>query len=99
MNDFNVEVFTKDCICDKCFKNCIEKNTCVNNVSTTIELQNNYILNVVNITNTYFTVLIQNGVETIVRNIYTNFDTQICLVDKCIKHLIIISGCIHTNSR
>lgn len=94
MNGFNVNVEITDTICDKCCKNTVTKTVLVTSPSQQIDLQNNYVLNVIDITSTYFTVLIQNGINTIVRNVFTNYAMQICLPDKCFQHVLTISGTI-----
>jgi len=60
-----------------------------------INLQNGYVLNVINVEDNFFTVLIQNGTNVIIRNIYTNTSTSICIPNKCGKHIININGTIN----
>ncbi len=94
MNGFIVNITIEDCVRDNCCKSCRQKSLNITNTNQTIALQCDYILNVISVNNRSFTVLIQNGIQTIVRHIFTTFDTQICLPNKCKHHLLTISGTI-----
>lgn len=90
MNTFNVNVKIKDCIFGKCCSSSKEKDINLTNSTQTISLQNNYILNVVLVTSTYSTVIIQNGFQVIIRNI-RNYPMQICIPTKNCQHLVTVS--------
>ncbi|MDD3303608.1 MAG: hypothetical protein PHP54_01675 [Clostridia bacterium] len=95
MNDFNITLTITDVICCKNCKDSNQVTTAVTSSSQTIELKNNFILNVVRVTSTYFTVLIQNGIETIIRNVFISSPLQLCLPCKCCSHMLTISGIIN----
>lgn len=95
MNDFNVTIHIEDLFCENCCKELKEKEITVTNTNQTINLQNGYVLNVINVEDNFFTVLIQNGTQVIIRNIYTNSTTSICIPNKCGKHILTISGTIN----
>ena len=93
MNTYNVNLTVVDTVIDNCNNKSSQKKTLlVTSTSQTVELQDCYILNIIAVTENMFTVLIQNGIQVIVRNIYTTFATDICLPSECKKHLLTISG-------
>lgn len=94
MNDFNIFLKIEDLICCNRCKDKETSTITVTSSNQTINLKNNYVLNVVDVNSTKFTVLIQNGIETIIRNVYTSYTCQICLPCECCTHLISISGVI-----
>lgn len=94
MDTYNVNLTVEDTLCDNCCKNTEKKNVLITSTSQTVSLQNCYIINVIAATNNMFTVLIQNGIQVIVRNIYTSFTTDICLPSDCKRHLLSISGTV-----
>lgn len=94
MNNFNVDITIEDLICTNNCKDRETRTKTLTSVNDTITLKEDYILNVVNVTNTYFTIIVQNGINTIIRNIYTSFSTKICLPCKCGNHILTISGTI-----
>lgn len=91
MNDYIVELTIVDTCCTKCFRDSSEKTISISDNSQVINLKNGYTLTVVSVSPTYCTVLIQNGVFAIVRNIFTTYDTQICLPAKCVEHVLTLS--------
>ena len=44
---------------------------------------------------TTVTIIIQNGIETIIRNIFVSSPVQLCLPCKCATHILTISGIIN----
>lgn len=94
MNNFSVNITIQDLICSKSCKDKESKTETINNSSEVIHLKEGYIINVVNITDSYFTIIVQNGINTIIRNIYTTFPVKICLPCKCANHILTISGTI-----
>ncbi len=94
MNEFNITLNIEDLICGKCCKDKESKTLTITSTSQVVNLKENYILNIVDVSSTKFTVLIQNGIETIIRNIYTSYDMQICLPCRCATHILTVSGTI-----
>ena len=95
MNNFNVTINIQDLICSN---NCKDKETItktITNTTQSVKLKENYILNVVNVSNNYFTVIIQNGKYIIIRNVFTSHSISICIPCKCATHIITISGTIN----
>lgn len=95
MNNFNVTITIEDLICSN---NCKDREVItktITNTSETINLKESYILNIVNVTNSYFTIIVQNGFNTIIRNVFTSYQTKICLPCKCANHILTISGTIN----
>ena len=96
MNNFNIAITIEDLIYSNNCKDKEIKTKTITNTNDTINLKEDYILNIVNITNTYFTIIIQNGINTIIRNVFTSHQTRICLPCKCANHIITISGIINS---
>lgn len=90
MDTYNVNLTVIDTLSDGCCKNVEKKNVLITSTSQTVNLQDSYILNVIAISENMFTVLIQNGIQVIVRNIYTSFTTDLCLPSNCKRHLLSI---------
>ena len=95
MNNFNITLNIEDIICSKCCKDKESKTLNITSPSQVVNLKENYILNIIDVSSTKFTVLIQNGIEIIIRNIYTSYDMQICLPCNCATHLLTVSGNIN----
>lgn len=95
MNDFNVLLNVVECCVDECgCKHTFEREITVTSVTQTINLFNGYTLNIVKVTDTYFTVLVQNGTQIVLRNIYTNYPTTIILPDTNCCHSLAINGTV-----
>ncbi len=94
MEDFNVVVNICECIIDNCCcKNTSEREVTVTNTSQQIMLCDNFVINIVRVSETFFTILIQNGTQIIIRNIFTSYPMSICLpASNCTKHIIKIGG-------
>lgn len=93
MNDFNVRLNLIECFTDECgCKHIYEREVTVTSVNQTINLFNNYTLNIVRVTDTYFTVLIQNGVNVLIRNIYTTYPQTCVLPGTNCRQTITCSG-------
>ena len=56
----NVNLNINDTYCTQCYKNSIEKNVNITSRDTQIELQNNYFLNVLSVSNNICSIIIQN---------------------------------------
>lgn len=97
MNDFSVKITIKDSICSNNCKDIETKSETITNSSDVIHLKEGYILNIIAVNLSYFTVIVQNGINTIIRNIYTTFPIKICLPCKCANHVLTISGNIVQN--
>ena len=98
MDGFIVNITIEDCVRDNCSSCCRQKMLTITNTNQTIELQCGYVVNIIQANSRYFTVLIQNGTETIIRQIFTTFETQICLPNRCKHHLLTISGSVTNNT-
>lgn len=94
MNNFNVDLNIEDCTFSCNCKNCNSSKVTVASTSQTISLQNNYILSVIASNNNSATVLIQNGFQSIIRNV-RNFPMQICIPTKNCTHIITLSATIN----
>ena len=88
MNGFIVNLDIIDTFCDNCCRETNQKSVTIDNVSQTVALKCDYFLNVISCSEKFCTVLIQNGVFSIIRNIYINYDMQICIPNKCGKHIV-----------
>ncbi len=86
----NVNLSINDTYCTQCYKNSIEKNEQITSRDTSIELQNNYFLNVISVTNVSVSVIIQNGNCVIIRKILLGVPTSILIPSKC-SHIITIT--------
>lgn len=96
MNNFSVTITIEDLICSN---NCKDKDTktrTITSINETINLKEDYILNIVNVTSSSFTIIVQNGINTIIRNVFTSYSTKLCLPCKCANHILTISGVINT---
>lgn len=90
--NFNVILNISEVVCNKCCRQNFERSITVTSTSQRVNLQNGYVLNVIAVHNTYVTVLIQNGVETIIRNVSTSFATELCLPCKDSRHLLTLTA-------
>lgn len=86
----NVTLNINDTYCTKCYKNSIEKNEQITSRDTSIELQNNYFLNVLDSNTNTCTILLQNGNCVIIRKILNGVPTSILIPSKC-SHIITIT--------
>ncbi len=98
MNNFIANFNITDTICGKCCKETYQKNVSISDTSQSISLKNGYYLNVISCNQNFCTVIIQNGSYSVIRLIFTNHDTRICLPCKCAEHLITIGVVITSNS-
>lgn len=93
-NTFDVTINIEDIFCGNCCKDIKEKEITVNSTNQTISLQNGYVLNIISVEDEFFTVLIQNGTQVIIRNIFTNACCSICIPNRSGKHILNISGTV-----
>lgn len=79
MNNYTVNF----CIIDRCCingsSNTLQKEVNVTDINTTILLHNNYTLNILSVNENYCSVIIQDGINTYILNIYTTFATELCV--------------------
>lgn len=91
--NFSVTLNIKDVLISNCIKNTNNSDIIITATSQVIELQNGYILNVVSVNQRYITLVIQNGTYVYIRNIFLNYDCNICLPTEnpCrFKHILTI---------
>ena len=86
----NITINLIDTYCTSCSKNSIERNEIITSRSTSLELQNSYILNVLSSSNGITTIIIQNGRKVIIRNIQNNVETSILIPSRC-THIITLT--------
>ena len=89
----NVHLNINDTYCTQCYKNSVEKNITVTSRDTSIELQNNYFLNVLSVSNNICSIIIQNGNCVIIRNILIGIEASILIPSNC-SHILTIT-CTH----
>lgn len=87
----NITVNITDIYCTACTKNSIEKNETITSSSTSLELQNGFIFNVLSVNDNSFSIIIQNGQKVIIRNILFDVETSILLPTRC-THIVTIVG-------
>lgn len=87
----NITLNINDTCCSKCYKNSIDKTVTFTTQNQTVELQNNYFLNILTVSDTRFTILIQNGNCAIIRNILNGVATSISIPSKC-THIVTINN-------
>lgn len=94
MNEYKVNLCIEDTVFGNNCKNSSQKEVTIISTRQTIELQCNYVLNIVFVSSRYFTILVQNGQQVIIRNIYTSHPSMICIPNRCGKHILTVSGTI-----
>lgn len=95
MNTFNISLCISDYIYINNCKNLLEKQVIVTNSNDSICLKCDYLLNIIRVQNNFFTILLQNGFQTYIRNIYENETFQICLPCNNGTRIITICGVIN----
>ena len=95
MNTINVSLTISDVICANNQRNVLQKEVTITSSSQTIYLQCDYILNIVRMQDTSFTIILQNGLKTYIRNLFENETFQICLPCKNGTRLLSIYGIIN----
>lgn len=91
MNNFNITLNINDICCSKNCTNSVQKEISVTSSTQTINLQCSYILNVIQVSENYITILLQNGSNVVIRDIFSTFTTEILLPCTNCKHIISIS--------
>ena len=98
MNNFNgfiVNLSITDSCCNKCYKQVNKKDLTITDPSQVVALQRDFTLHVIGVTENHCTIIIQNGIYAIIRNVFINYDTEICLPDKCYEHIVTIGADIY----
>ena len=95
MNNLSINLCILDIIKCKSYCSTFQKEVIISSVTTSICLNNDYILNIIRANDTLFTILIQNGINTYIRNIYYNETLEICIPCNNGKRLITICGNIN----
>lgn len=91
MNNFIVNLNICDECCTKCNTKTSNQSLSVTSVNQTIDLQGAYILNVIEVGPNFIKVIIQNGINVIIRSVFTTFPTIISLPnDSCFRHVVTI---------
>lgn len=80
-----------DTCCNNCCKNVVNSTQNFTSSSQTFELQDNYLLNVINVESTTFLVIIQNGNCVILRKVIKDVETSI-LIPSCSTHILTITS-------
>ena len=92
MNNYTVTLCIIDRLCCNATSNTIQKEVTISDLNTTILLQKNYSLNILNVDDTHCTILLQDGINTYILNVYTTFPTEVCIGNfKNSSHKITIS--------
>ncbi|MBO5476597.1 MAG: hypothetical protein J6A15_02435 [Clostridia bacterium] len=87
----NITLNINDTYCTKCYKNSRESTTTFASAEQSLELQNNYNLNVLSASNSTFNVIIQNGNCVIIRKIQSGVETSISIPSKN-THIVTITS-------
>ena len=95
MNTFNISLCINDYICVNNCKNLLEKQVIVTSSNDSICLKCDYLLNVIRVQDNFFTILLQNGFQTYIRNIYENETFQISIPCQNGNRIITICGVIN----
>lgn len=87
----NITLNINDTYCTKCYKNSRESETLFSSADQSLELQNNYNLNVLSVSDNTFNIIIQNGNCVIIRKIQKGVSTSILIPSKC-SHIVTITS-------
>ena len=93
--DINVSLHICDMLYINNCKEIFQKDITLTNTSESICLKCNFLLNIVRVQNNSFTIILQNGFQTYIRNIFENETFQICLPCKNGIHILTICGTIN----
>ena len=95
MININITLCIIDFICENNCKSLLEKDITITNTSDSICLKCDYLLNIIRVQDNYFTVLLQNGFQTYIRNVFEGETLQICLPCSCGTHILTLCGVIN----
>lgn len=95
MNNINVSLCISDMICVNNCKELFQKDITITSTSESICLKCDFLLNIVRVQDNFFTILLQNGFQTYIRNIFENETFQICLPCNNGIHILTICGTIN----
>lgn len=98
MNNINVSLCVTDMICISNFKNILQKDVTITSATQSICLNCDFLLNIVRVENNFFTIILQNGLQIYIRNIFENETFQICLPCKNGTRIITICGTINSRN-
>lgn len=87
----NITLNINDTYCTKCYKNSKESEVLFSSTDQSVELQNNYNLNVIGASSNTFNIIIQNGNCVIIRKIPKGVSTSILIPSKC-SHIVTITS-------
>ena len=87
----NITLNINDTYCTKCYKNTRENDVLFSSSDQCVELQNNYRLNVLSISDNTFNIIIQNGNCVIIRKLPKGVSTSILIPSKC-SHIVTITS-------
>ena len=96
MNSFSINLCILDYICVNNTKDVLQKEIVVTSTAQSICLHCNYILNIIRVNENSFTILLQNGFQTYIRNIFFNENFQICLPCNNGTRILSICGTLNT---
>lgn len=86
----NITINLTDTYCTSCSKNSNQKTEVITSRSTSLELQNGFIFNVLSASDKFATIIIQNGRKVIIRNILYDTETSILIPSRC-THIITLT--------
>jgi len=95
MNNINVSLCISDFICVNNCKSLLEKEVIVTSTTDSICLKCDFLLNIIRVQDNFFTILLQNGFQTYIRNIFEDETFQICLPCNNGNRIITIRGVIN----
>lgn len=96
MANINVSLCINDFICVNNCKSITEKEITVTSTTESICLKCDFLLNIIRVEDNSFTILLQNGFQTYIRNIFENETFQICL--PCCNGTRILTICGNINN-
>lgn len=96
MTNFDINLCINDFICVNNCKDVLQKDINVTSTSQSICLHCGYLLNIIRVQDNSFTILLQNGFQTYIRNIFFNESFQICLPCKNGTRILTICGTLNT---
>lgn len=88
----NITLNINDTTCTNCFKNVINNTKNFTSSNQSFELQENYFLNVISVSDNRFLIIIQNGNCVILRNIIKDTETSLLIPSSCLTHILTITG-------
>lgn len=89
MDNFNVNLTIIDICCTKCTKCVNEKTTSISDPSTLVPLFDGYSLRILSVSPTRVVIEIRKSFVRLIRFVYINSETNICLPSSecCLEHI------------